>query len=269
MTREPIKKSVRFEVFKRDSFTCQYCGMKAPDVVLELDHITPVAEGGDNDILNLLTACRACNSGKSDRVLSDRSAIELRRAQLEDLEDRRQQLEMMHEWHVSLVGLDGQAADMAADLWFRSVGMDGAKPNDKASAELRKLIKKHGFDAVCDGIREAAEAVMRSQKDRMDACNEMFWKIGKIVAVQKADAEDPGLKRLFYIRGILRNRCHYLNEWQCLSLLQEARDAGISLDWLEQFAKRVTSWSRFRDEVSATLRDGPPNDQEATDGQST
>ena len=31
MEREPISKKLRFEVFKRDSFTCQYCGSKAPD----------------------------------------------------------------------------------------------------------------------------------------------------------------------------------------------------------------------------------------------
>ena len=43
---------------------CQYCGQSAPDVVLEVDHIVPVAEGGDNDIMNLITSCRDCNRGK-------------------------------------------------------------------------------------------------------------------------------------------------------------------------------------------------------------
>ena len=44
--RKSITKSVRFEVFKRDGFKCQYCGASAPDVILEVDHIVPVAEGG-------------------------------------------------------------------------------------------------------------------------------------------------------------------------------------------------------------------------------
>ena len=55
--RKNLSKSVRFEVFKRDSFKCQYCGKSAPDVVLEVDHIIPVSKGGDNDISNLITAC--------------------------------------------------------------------------------------------------------------------------------------------------------------------------------------------------------------------
>lgn len=44
--REPLSKGIRFEVFKRDNFTCQYCGAKAPDVILEVDHINPVKLGG-------------------------------------------------------------------------------------------------------------------------------------------------------------------------------------------------------------------------------
>lgn len=55
----------RFEVFKRDEFTCQYCGRRSPEVVLEVDHILPVAAGGTDDSMNLATSCWECNSGKS------------------------------------------------------------------------------------------------------------------------------------------------------------------------------------------------------------
>lgn len=67
MKREPISKSLRFEVFKRDGFACQYCGAKAPKAVLHADHIQPVAAGGRSRISNLVTACEACNLGKGDR----------------------------------------------------------------------------------------------------------------------------------------------------------------------------------------------------------
>jgi len=55
----------RFEVFKRDEFTCQYCGRKSPEVVLEADHIVPIAAGGPDDVINLTTSCWECNRGKS------------------------------------------------------------------------------------------------------------------------------------------------------------------------------------------------------------
>jgi 5-methylcytosine-specific restriction endonuclease McrA len=47
-----ISKKIRFEVFKRDSFICQYCGRSAPNVTLEVDHIEPISKGGTDDILN-------------------------------------------------------------------------------------------------------------------------------------------------------------------------------------------------------------------------
>jgi hypothetical protein len=68
-TRRTITPSVRFEVFRRDSFTCQYCGRRAPNVILHVDHIIPVAVGGTNDLANLRTACSICNEGKGARRL--------------------------------------------------------------------------------------------------------------------------------------------------------------------------------------------------------
>jgi 5-methylcytosine-specific restriction endonuclease McrA len=58
--RKATSKGVRFEVFKRDAFTCQHCGQKDPDVLLQVDHIEPVSKGGSNDMLSLTTSCRDC-----------------------------------------------------------------------------------------------------------------------------------------------------------------------------------------------------------------
>lgn len=68
--RKPISKGLRFDVFKRDDFTCQYCGAHPPEVILHIDHITPVKLGGGNEIDNLITACAPCNLGKSARPLN-------------------------------------------------------------------------------------------------------------------------------------------------------------------------------------------------------
>lgn len=69
MERRPISKKIRFEVFKRDAFMCQFCGETPPAAVLEVDHIIPVAHGGGDDIDNLHTACFACNRGKGATML--------------------------------------------------------------------------------------------------------------------------------------------------------------------------------------------------------
>ena len=64
-----VSKKLRFEVFKRDGFTCQYCGGHPPNKVLEADHILAKSKGGTDDINNLITSCFDCNRGKSDRSL--------------------------------------------------------------------------------------------------------------------------------------------------------------------------------------------------------
>lgn len=60
-----VSKRLRYEVFRRDNFTCRSCGAKAPEARLEPDHVVPVALGGSDDPSNLATACSNCNSGKS------------------------------------------------------------------------------------------------------------------------------------------------------------------------------------------------------------
>lgn len=64
-----ISKRIRFEVFKRDGFRCQYCGKTPPGVTLEVDHINPKSKGGADDINNYITACFDCNRGKGARKL--------------------------------------------------------------------------------------------------------------------------------------------------------------------------------------------------------
>ncbi len=72
MARKPISKGKRFEIFKRDGFICQYCGSHPPGVILHVDHIVAVANGGGNEDTNLITSCSSCNLEKS---ASDLSAI--------------------------------------------------------------------------------------------------------------------------------------------------------------------------------------------------
>jgi hypothetical protein len=70
MSRKQITKKVRFEVFKRDGFACQYCGNHPPAVLLQVDHIHPVKLGGTNDMDNLITSCQPCNIGKTATPLT-------------------------------------------------------------------------------------------------------------------------------------------------------------------------------------------------------
>ncbi len=61
---------LRFQILLRDNFTCQYCGRKAPDVILQVDHKYPKSKGGKLTENNLIIACLECNQGKKDILLN-------------------------------------------------------------------------------------------------------------------------------------------------------------------------------------------------------
>lgn len=55
----------RTAIFKRDNYLCVYCGSQKN---LCVDHVWPIIQGGDDNELNLVTACKKCNSGKAGRT---------------------------------------------------------------------------------------------------------------------------------------------------------------------------------------------------------
>ncbi len=60
-----VSRRLRFEIFRRDDFACRYCGGRAPEVALTVDHVIPKTLGGVDDPSNLVTCCSACNAGKT------------------------------------------------------------------------------------------------------------------------------------------------------------------------------------------------------------
>lgn len=60
---------LRWIILNRDRFTCQYCGRKAPDVILQVDHKISKVNGGSDNEENLITSCIACNIGKNSESL--------------------------------------------------------------------------------------------------------------------------------------------------------------------------------------------------------
>lgn len=160
--RKSISKKTRFEVFKRDSFTCQYCGSKAPDAILEIDHLNPVKHGGDNDLLNLITSCFVCNRGKSDRKLSDNSVVEKQRIQIEELNLRRQQLEMILDWRNELQKDSNYEINKAGSYWNEKfVNYEINHPE----IYFGKLLKTFGLIEVLDCIDISYRQYFKGNKD--------------------------------------------------------------------------------------------------------
>lgn len=133
--RKSISTRTRFEIFKRDSFKCLYCGKSAPSVMLHVDHVLAVAKGGTNDPANLVTACQDCNLGKSDVLLSKRPASLKETEKLE--REKFAQLQAYNEWLFEKRNQEERWLQQVSDFW---VTLDGDDPQKFRMGTARELM---------------------------------------------------------------------------------------------------------------------------------
>lgn len=171
MSREKLSKRVRFDVFKRDGFTCTYCGQKPPTVVLECDHVVPVAAGGTNATANLTTSCFDCNRGKSDRSLG--SVPESVAARAELLAEREEQEKAFAKLLKSRRKRQETQIDEVEVLLMHG--------STNVLTDKFRLSVKHFYERLpADRVLFAAERAMQKVHDVNDRCKYfcgICWKI--------------------------------------------------------------------------------------------
>lgn len=253
--RKAISKMLRFEVFKRDNFTCQYCGGQAPDVVLHLDHINPVAGGGDSNIMNLITSCEPCNLGKGARPLDDQSVLAKQRAQLEELNQRREQLEMMMQWREGLSDIDERQVDA-----FNTAFSDRTEChlNEVGRAKVRRWLKKHDLPKLLDALDSALDTYYKDGHDDPEENNQLagraFGMTIRVIGARAKYSDRPHMKDLFYTRAIIRNRM-YCNQRVAIDLLEQAYNLGAHIEELKDWAKTAKSWTNWRNEMEEWIEE--------------
>lgn len=236
--REPITKKMRFEVFKRDKFTCQYCGRMAPDVVLEVDHINPVSEGGETELINLITSCRDCNRGKGKTRLSDNTAVKKQQKMLKDLADKNEQLEMMIKWKDELLAFDAKKADVFADYLSKQYMV---ALNESGYVKVKIWLKEFTVQELIVAADEAFKNTFHKTTD--DAFNE----IPKIAYYNK-NPTSPEVKQIMYLRKILINRLGCRKDrlqtvYEAIGYLLFERN--VDYETLKSICCTCSSWKEF------------------------
>lgn len=164
----------RFEVFKRDDFTCRYCGRKTPEVVLEIDHVVPRCDGGTDDRINLVTSCWDCNHGKAgvplDRVIDGEDPHE--RAVL--LLERERQLREYNEVLSAIRQRKEAEAQDLVNFWCRETGRQAiGKPDwwwllkelDRTASERIRAALLLALERGVDRDFRYAKAILRNWRE--------------------------------------------------------------------------------------------------------
>lgn len=242
--RVQLSKKLRFEIFKRDKFICQYCGAKAPDAVLHVDHIHPVAKGGANDPLNLITSCAACNGGKGAVPLADNQAIETQRRMLEELHDRREQLEMLIEWRN---GVQSKATDAVDAICL--VVESRAKsltPSESGRANIKKWLKRYSVELLMRATDEAFDTYIefKDEEATRESWGTAFSKIPTFANILQQEQDKPYIRKIIYIQGIIRNRIR-AKHFKCVDYLEHLVQCGADLEDMERRAKQMRCRADF------------------------
>lgn len=239
--RKSLSKKIRFEVFKRDSFTCQYCGKSAPDVILHIDHIEPVSKGGTNEIFNLVTSCSDCNFGKKDIRLNDKTELSKQKQSLDERNEKLQQLEMLKQYRDEIIN----SANKEFDIFNHNLSeLTGFSLKEDFSKPFKGHIKKYGLKLCLDALDAGVETYLKNYT--MKEVDTLISKFSGILYNLDLERTDPEQAKQNKIRRRMRYKYQYLNEWKCRELISRMRNAGISFDTIDYFAEACNSWSNFK-----------------------
>jgi len=170
VSRKPLSKRTRFEVFKRDEFTCQYCGGHPPAAILHVDHIVAVANGGGNDDDNLITSCSDCNLGKSAVPLS--SVPQSLKDKGAEVAEREAQIRGYHEI------MQARAERIEADAWDVVHHLvPGADSFDSRNfVTIKRFVERLGSTSVQEAADLAYSRIRRSEYQRFRYFCGICWK---------------------------------------------------------------------------------------------
>lgn len=151
----PISNKRRFAVFNRDNFTCQYCGKKPPEVVLQVDHIVSRKDGGGDDDMNLVTSCFACNNGKSATSVDiKRMKKASLKKELKILAERKAQLEAYYDFLQQKKEIEEEEANIYQTCWVNA--SEGEyRLNEKGLKDMKNLSTKYPSEMIFEAIRIA------------------------------------------------------------------------------------------------------------------
>jgi hypothetical protein len=180
----------RFEVFKRDRFTCSYCGKHPPEVLLEVDHIHPIAAGGSDELDNLTTACVDCNRGKGGRMLEEGRAPAINRAALVEMQERIEQARAYVQMLGSLQSITSEMVQRVIDTWAEAYKATAEEREDGTfwtfteygrwpeERSIRRFLRTLSLDKVLEAVDIAAARIQYPGADAVryfyGICNNMI-----------------------------------------------------------------------------------------------
>ena len=163
MTTRTLTPPQRLAVFRRDAFKCRECGASAPQVLLRVVRRVPLAQGGDNALANLATACEGCLAQQPAGAGAERAdggALLTARALLQR---QQAQLAALTEWRAGQRALKEATLATATRAWEALT--PGYELNEQGQQSLRQWLGQFGLAEVLAAMEIAAAHYLAYQDD--------------------------------------------------------------------------------------------------------
>lgn len=143
-----------------------------------------------------------------------------------------------------------------AEFWSEQV--KGYHLNDVGLESLRKYVRRFGPGEVLEAIRVSSKYLQYDKAGKIteQSVETAFDKVGGICRIREAQRENPDIKELYYLRGIVRHRCGssmsgYFDPDCAMQLLRDAYEAGAPVALLKEECLHVSNWTNFKRRMEA------------------
>lgn len=191
-------KRLRFEILKRDGFRCRYCGVSAASAVLHVDHVVAESAGGEDVPENLVTACAACNGGKSNVGLDE---SRLSTTTVEDIQQNTEDIKAYLEaCRAQKQARDGLHA-LAAEYYWENIGpLVGDRISPSLDGALLKIMEEDGLPMLIQGMEATYRKVSTQRMSATDAARYFFGVMKRLRAAATQDPQSDQQRRRILIK---------------------------------------------------------------------
>ena len=202
-----MENKLRFDIFERDNFTCQYCGRKPPEVILEVDHILPKSKGGGNEKINLITSCRKCNRSKHDKILKNIDRSEIIKNELDDLKEAEIQIKDYYKYLKRISKLKKEKnpiVSLISKVWDEESGGNSSL-TEQGKKNVSNLLKRFSGDEIIEAI------IITWEKNYIEDERRFRYMCG-ILKQMKLRKDNPELAKKQ--ENLYKNYYELLNYWK-------------------------------------------------------
>lgn len=230
-------KKLRFSIFKRDNFTCQYCGKAPPNAILEVDHVVSRKDGGGDEEINLITACFTCNRGKGKRSVGvDKLRKGGLKKEIEILKEEKDQLVAYYDFLKQRNKYEKQKLNVFQAAWKEASG-DSNSLTESGLKSIIRLTENYRAEDIFRAIK------ITWDKKWGDNHNDQFKYMCGVLKNLKLERDSPEeadrLKKAHSVKYKISHACGYFNEkiyWKWVN-------DGIDIDEILELSTNNCNWT--------------------------